>query len=111
MATYTNESHDKFCKKDLIPVVLYLQNKTDEANKFKTELLDEIRKLNDKFDQLQPDVCITKNVNNLLSSRLVYIERQCLANAQYSRRECLNVIGIPSEVKGETLEESFWNFR
>ena len=51
-------------------------------------------------------MCVTKNVNNLLSSRLVDIERQCWANAQYSRRECLDIVSIPSEVKDETLEES-----
>ena len=29
---------------------------------------------------------------------------QCLANAQYSRRECLKVVGIPSSVKIKDLE-------
>ena len=106
MATYTNESLDKLYKKDLIPIVLSLQNKLDEANNSKTELLDEIRKLNDKSDKLQSDVCVTKNVNNLLSSRLFDIGGQCWANVQYSRRECLDLVGIPSEVKDETLEES-----
>ena len=66
MATDTNQSLDKLYKKDLIPIALSLQNKLDEANNSKTELLDEIRKLNDKFDQLQSDMCITENVNNLL---------------------------------------------
>ena len=32
MATYTNKSLDKLYKKDLIPIVLSLQNKLDEAN-------------------------------------------------------------------------------
>ena len=32
MATYTNRSLDKLYKKDLIPIVLSLQNKLDEAN-------------------------------------------------------------------------------
>ena len=77
MATYTNESLDKLYNKDLIPIVLALQNKLDEANNSKTELLDEIRKLIDKFDKLQSNMCVTKNVNNLLSSRFVDIERQC----------------------------------
>ena len=75
MATYTNESLDKLYKKDLIPIVLSLQNRLDEANNSKTELLDEIRKLNDKFDELSSDVCISKNFNDPLSSRLVDIER------------------------------------
>ena len=77
MATYTNESLDKLYNKNLIPIVLALQNKLDEANNSKTELLDEIRKLIDKFDKLQSNVCVTKNVTNLLSSRFVDIERQC----------------------------------
>ena len=28
------------------------------------------------------------------------------ANAQYSRRKCLDIVSIPSEVKDETLEEN-----
>ena len=106
MATYTNELLDKLCKIDLIPIVLFLKNKLDEANNSKIELLDEIRKLNDKFDKRQSDVCVTKNVNNLLSSRLVDTERQCWADSQYSRREYLDIVRIPREVKDETLEES-----
>ena len=39
MTTYTNESLDKLHKKDLIPIVLSLQNKPDEVNNSKTELM------------------------------------------------------------------------
>ena len=52
VVSYTNESLDILYKKDLIPIVLSLQNKLDEASNSKTELLDEIRKLNDKFGKL-----------------------------------------------------------
>ena len=58
VVSYTNESLDILYKKDLIPIVLSLQNKLDEARNSKTELLDEIRKLNDKFGKLQSDVCV-----------------------------------------------------
>ena len=44
-------------------------------------------------------------MNSLLSDRLTNMERQCWANALYSRRECLEVIGIPSEVDGDVLKE------
>lgn len=83
------------CEEDLVPTDLSLQNKLEEANNAKTELLDETHKLNNKFIQLQSHVCITENVNN----RLLGIEHLCWENAQYSRSECLNIIGIPSEVK------------
>ena len=82
MATYTNELLGKLYKKDLISIVLFLQHKLDKTSNSKTESLDEIRKLNGKFDKLQSDNCISKNVNDLFSSRLVDIERQCWENAQ-----------------------------
>lgn len=44
-------------------------------------------------------------MNSLLSDRLTNMERQCWANALYSRRECLDVIGIPSEVDANVLKE------
>ena len=99
MVTYTNKSLDKLYKKNLIPIVLSLQKKLDKVNNSKTELLDKIRKLNDKFDKTQSDVCIMENASNLLSGRLVDTECQCWANAQYSRRECLDIVGIPNEAK------------
>ena len=44
-------------------------------------------------------------MNSLLSDRLTNMERQCWANALHSRRECLDVIGIPSEVDANVLKE------
>ena len=35
----------------------------------------------------------------------VDLERQCWANAQYSRRECLEIIGIPHSLDDNSLEE------
>ena len=37
--------------------------------------------------------------------KLVDIERQCWENAQYSRRECLEVAGIPASIPQQNLEE------
>ena len=104
MATLSNESLNKLYKKDLISIVLSLKSKLDEANISKTELLDEIRNLNDKLDKLQSDACIMKNVNNLLSSRLVDMERHCWANAQNSRRECLDIVDIRSDRRNSVRE-------
>ena len=106
MATYTNESLQSINKKDMIPIVLSLQNKLDQAN---NKVLEEIRKLNENFSKLESELSVTKQVNSLLSRRLVNMERQCWANAQYSRRECLDIIGIPSEVEPDVLEEKVVN--
>ena len=55
--------------------------------------------------KLEADVAIVKNVNSRLVEQLVQTERQCWENAQYSRRECLELIGIPTSVKDDVLEE------
>ena len=52
---------------------------------------------------------MTKQVNSLLSRRLVNMERQCWANAPYSRPECLDIIGIPTEVEPDVLEKNVVN--
>ena len=78
------------------------QRKIDQDN---IGWLDKICKLNDNFSKLEADVKIAKNINNLLSQRVVDLERQCWANAQYSRRECLKIVGIPRSVDDNSLEE------
>ena len=67
--------------------------------------MDEIRKLKDNFSKLEADVKIAKNIYNLLSQGEVDLDRQSWANAQYSRRECLEIVSIPRSVDGNSLEE------
>ena len=102
MANYTEDGLDKLLKKDLISIILSQQRKIDQDN---IGWLDEIRKLNDNFSKLEADVTVAKNISNLLSQWVVDLERQCWANAQYSRRECLEVVGIPRSVDDNILKE------
>ena len=102
MITYTNGSLQNINKKDLIPIILLLKNKLEEVN---NNVLVEMHKLNKTFSKLIVEVSVTKQVNTLLSSSFVSIERQCWLNAQYSRWECLDIVGIASEVEADALEE------
>ena len=78
MATYTNESLQNINKKDMTPIVLFLQSKLDEANlEANKKVLEAIRKLNDSFSKLESELSVTKQVNSLLSSRLANMGRQC----------------------------------
>ena len=67
-------------------------------------MLQEMRKFNDNFAKLQTELVVTKRVTSELCKRIVTIERQCWANVQYSRRECLKVAGIPQQVDDKNLE-------
>ena len=72
-------------------------------------VLEEVRKLNESISKLHAELAVTKNVNNLLITRLSTLEKQCWANAQYPRRECLDIAGIPRELSGDNLEEKVLN--
>ena len=84
METYSEEPLDKLLKKDIINIVLSLQTEMQ----FNTKTLQEVRKLNDKFTNLESQLLVTKNVNYLLQQRVINLERQYWTNAQYSRRDC-----------------------
>ena len=78
MASYTNDSLDKLRKQDLVSIVLSLQSKLDEANnEANNKVLREVRNLSDTITNLSSELSITKNVNTLISSRLVTLKRQC----------------------------------
>ena len=68
-----------------------LQNKTTENN---NTILQEMCKSNDNFVKLEAELVVNKRVKSKLCKRIVSMDCQCWANAQYSRRECLEVAGI-----------------
>ena len=78
METNTGDSLDKLSKQDLIPIALSLQSKLEDKG---NTVLNEIRKINDSISKLHAELAVTKNVNNLLVTRLSTLERQCWANA------------------------------
>ena len=63
-----------------------------------------MKTLNKNFKKLESDVVVVKNVNNILCKQLVSVERKCWKNAQYSRRECVEVVGLPSSIANDQLE-------
>ena len=63
--------------------------------------------LNEKLDKLEADVTIPRNANSL-SSCLVEAERQCWENAQYSRRETLEIVVLPKSLANDAIETKVW---
>ena len=106
MGTFKNESLEKISKRYMINILLSLQSKLDEAYK---HVVEEIRKLSDAILKLQSEIAVSQQVNSILSNILTSIERPCWGTAQYARRECLDVIGIPCEVNVDVLDEKVLN--
>ena len=81
MPQYTEESLDKLLKRELIPIVLSLeeqnrslQSRMPEVN---NEVVEGMRKFNENFSKLQSEHSIAKRVNTELTKRIVILERQC----------------------------------
>ena len=78
-------------KPDSIKLVFQMDS---EMNSDIKELTSEIRHLATQMKKVKDDVAIVKNVNEKLVNQL--IETEWWANAQYSRQECLEVVGMPN---------------
>ena len=100
----------KLGKEEIIKLAVEYQSKFDSAlssiNDIKTDL-SELRKY---YENLESDAIITKQVNTKLCDKMKFLERQCWANEQYSRRECLEISGVPEPVTNFDMEGKVHNF-
>ena len=74
MLNYTEKASDKLNKMKLITIPLSLQRKVESAS---NEILDEVRKLNQKFSHLEAVNSVIKQASSLLLKRMVDMERLC----------------------------------
>ena len=92
---YTEDCLQKLSKSQLIAIVL---SQRDETKATIESLRDVVKAINTNFKKLEADISIVKTINNLLMEKSVEIEQQCWTYVQYSRRECLEIAGIPTSI-------------
>ena len=90
-------------KDEVIALTLEYQAKFDNTLSNINRELSELRK---DFKKIESPLSVSKNVNSKLHERLVALERQCWGNNQYSRRECLEITGVPDSVSYDDLEKT-----
>ena len=79
----------------------------DYQDKFNSTLANinkVIGELKYKFKKLESELAVSKSVNYNLRKKVTTSKRQCWANNQYGRRECLNISGIPENIENKNLE-------
>ena len=67
--------------------------------------LEKIKTLTERQGAIESSLAISKNVGDKLRERIVKLERELHASSQYSRRECLELIGIPISVPNDNMED------
>ena len=94
--THSVSSLIKLTTEELANIVLDYQHKFDNSLGF---INSELLELKSKFTKIKSDLAISRKVNVKLMERIMATERKCLANEQYSRRDCLEISGIPESVR------------
>ena len=102
MGAHTELSLSKLNKEDLIRLALDLQNKHDNLL---GKLMEDFANLKENYVKLESELSITRTVSDTFKNRIISLERNCWSNEQYSRRECLEVSGIPEETTNDQLED------
>jgi len=103
MATHIDDAPLKTMNKNqLINIIRDYESKlNDDFDDMKSNL----EKLNAKLDKLESDNKIVSNVNSKLVNRTISLEKRIMHMEQYSRKECLELSGIPDSVTDNNLEE------
>ena len=96
---------------ELVPKVIALKEKvimdTDISN-----LCNQISKLNDIITQLhstnekiRSELAVVKNVNKKLEVRIINLEKNQAKSEQYSRRNNIELSGIPNDIPEDNLDK------
>ena len=100
--TLPEEALQKLTKYELVNLSLKCQNK---FNSTLANIDKDMVELRNDFKKLVADLAISRSVNNKQRDRIISLERQCWSNSQYSRRECLEMTGLPDNINSEDLEK------
>ena len=93
-------------KSDLVQKILDLKGKVIVDTDLH-KLSDQIHKLTEAIDQ--SELVITKNLNSRTEERIINLEKNQAKGEQYSRRNNVELSGIPNCIYDEDLENTVIN--
>ena len=98
---FTRAKFDTLSREELVEELIKCSNIADQI-KTLPERFDEFV---GKYEKSQSELVISKNCNSLLVNRIINLERNTLSNAQYIRREMLEIHPVPHSINNVDLEE------
>ena len=97
---FTRAQVDNLSRKELMEELLKFSDITDKLNGLNNRFEDFIK----KYDELHSVLLISRNCNSLLIKRITNLEHNALNNAQYVRRETIEINPIPQSIPNTDLE-------
>ena len=102
---FTRSQIENLSREELIEELIKLSDITDRLK----ELTYEFDNFSKKCEELKPDLVVTKKCSSLLYSRIVQLEKNALSNAQYHRRETLELNPVSQDIHDNVLEDTICN--
>ena len=65
--------------------------------------------LSNKLYQVESSLVVTKTVNDDLLNHITILKKRLHAQEQYSRRECLEIVGIPTSINEKNIQLTVCN--
>ena len=93
----------KLSKEEVIDLSLQYQNKFDSTL---ANVNKEISDLGQNYEKMQSELCVSGKVSSKLREQILLLEQPCWDICQNSRRECLEVSGLPESLKHSELEHA-----
>ena len=99
----------KLDEEEIIKNALEYQSKFDSTLSRINDIKMDLSELRKYYEKLESDIIVTKQVNTRLCDKMKFLERQCWANEQYSRRECLGISSVRESITNNDLEGKVLN--
>ena len=99
---FTRSQIENLSREELIEELVKLSDITDRLK----DLTDKFDNFSKKYEELKSDLVVTKKCNSLLYSRIVQLEKNAVSNAQYHRRETLELNPVSQDIHDNVLEDT-----
>ena len=96
----TRSQLENLSKEELIEELITVDDISSKLSDLSNRFDDFLR----RFEVVSSDLAIARNCNKLLTERVVQLERNAVTNAQYHRRESVEVIPVPPSINDEKLK-------
>ena len=91
---------ENLSKEEVIEELVIINDTISKISDLANQFDDFLR----RFEVVSSDLAITRNCNRLLTKRVVQLESNAVTNAQYHRRESVEVNPIPPSISDEEFE-------
>ena len=98
----TRSQLENLSKKELIDELINVEDIYSKLSDLTSRFDDFLR----RYEILNSELAVSKYYNRLLTERIIQLERNAVSNAQYHRRESLEINPVPASIGDDVLENS-----